>query len=63
MALDGLFHKVADPVPVHRMDEPFAVSAPWGELVGRPGDYLVQYGPNDFGIVSAESFTDTYDLV
>lgn len=61
--VDGLFHKVAGPVPVRRMDEPFAVSAPWGELTGGPGDYLVQYGPDDFGIVRADSFEDTYDLV
>lgn len=60
---DGLFHKVAGPVPVRCMDEPFSVSASWGELTGGPGDYLVQYGPGDFGIVSTESFGDTYELV
>lgn len=60
---DGPFHKVAGPVPVRRMDEAFAVTASWGELSGGPGDYLVQYGPGDFGIVSAEVFSDTYDMV
>lgn len=60
---DGLFHKVAGPVPVRRMDEAFSVSASWGELAGRPGDYLVQYGPRDFGVVSTESFADTYEVV
>jgi hypothetical protein len=60
---DGLFHKVGGPVPVRRMDEPFTVRAIRGQLVGGPGDYLVQYGPGDFGIVSAEIFTDTYEFV
>jgi hypothetical protein len=60
---DGLFHKVAGPVPVRRMDEAFSVSASWGELTGGPGDYLVQYGPGDFGIVSIDSFGDTYEMV
>jgi PGDYG protein len=60
---DGPFHKVAGPVPVRRMDEAFSVSALWGELTGNPGDYLVQYGPGDFGVVSAEIFTDTYDMM
>jgi hypothetical protein len=45
------------------MDEPFTVTAPWGELTGGPGDYLVQYGPGDFGTVDSGSFSDTYDLV
>ena len=60
---DGRFHKVAGPVPVCCMDEPFTVSASWGELTGNPGDYLVQYGPGEFGIVSTDSFDDTYDVV
>jgi hypothetical protein len=60
---DGLFHKVGGPVPVRRMDEPFTVTASWGELTGDPGDYLVQYGPGDFGIVSTDSFGDTYEMV
>lgn len=60
---DGSFHKVAGPVPVCRMDETFSVTASWGELTGGPGDYLVQYGPRDFGVVSAELFADTYELM
>lgn len=61
--VDGLFHKAGDPVPVRRMDEPFRVAALHGELVGGPGDYLVQYAPGDFGIVSPDIFADTYDIV
>lgn len=60
---DGLFHKVGGPVPVRRMEEPFTVTAPWGELTGRPGDYLVQYGPGDFAIVDSDCFADTYEMV
>jgi len=60
---DGPFHKVAGPVPVRRMEEPFTVTASWGELTGQPGDYLVQYGPGDFGIVSDDTFRDTYEML
>lgn len=60
---DGPFHKVAGPVPVRPMDEAFSVSASWGELSGGPGDYLVQYGRGDFGVVSGESFADTYEMM
>lgn len=32
-------------------------------LRGQPGDWLVQYGPGDFGIVAADIFAATYELV
>jgi len=32
------------------------------ELLGKPGDWLVQYGPDDFGIVAAEIFPVMYEL-
>lgn len=60
---DGLFHQTGHPVLVRRMDEAFGVSVAWGELAGGPGDWLVQYAPGDFGIVSADIFADTYELV
>jgi PGDYG protein len=34
-----------------------------GSLRGRPGDWLVQYAPLDFGVVSGRVFTQTYELL
>lgn len=34
-----------------------------GTLHGQPGDWLVQYGPGDFGIVAADIFEQTYRLL
>ena len=31
-----------------------------GVLRGAPGDWLVQYGPGDFGVVAADVFGQTY---
>lgn len=46
-----------------RLDHPFAVSTPHGQLKGRAGDYLVQSlaDPDDVWIVAAAIFTATYD--
>ena len=30
-------------------------------LQGEPGDYLVQYGPGDYGVVGREIFGKTYE--
>jgi hypothetical protein len=53
-----------------RIDHPFAVTAKWGELTGKPGDYLVKnYDdrdapyPDDVWIVDAELFQATYERV
>ena len=45
------------------MNEPFAVTAKWGRLEGKPGDWLVQYDDEgkDFGIVDQGIFKQTYD--
>jgi hypothetical protein len=34
-----------------------------GSLSARPGDWLVQYGKGDFGVVSASVFAQTYELL
>jgi len=51
-------------IPVHakQMDEPFSVKPPWSDtaLQGEAGDYLVQYGPGDYGTVGREIFGKTY---
>jgi hypothetical protein len=48
-----------------QMDEPFTVNVSWSQdpLVGKPQDWLVQYGKGDFGIVSKEIFAETYSRV
>lgn len=61
LGTDGSFHKVAGAVNVRPMNMPFRVSAPWGELRGRKGDFLVEYGPEDYGVVGEEIFKKTYE--
>jgi hypothetical protein len=47
------------------MAEPFAVTLDRdrGTLRGKPGDWLVQYGPGDLSVVSGSLFGDTYELL
>ena len=63
MNQDGRFFKKAAPVLGVQMTEPFAVTASWGRLEGKPGDWLVQYDDDgkDFGIVYQGVFEQTYD--
>ena len=48
-----------------QIDRAFTVNASWSEkpLVGKPGDWLVQYGKGDFGIVDRQIFKETYDIL
>ena len=52
-------------VRVLQVNEPFQVAVGWDNdlLSGKPGDWLVQYGPGDYGIVAANIFTKSYDLL
>jgi len=63
MGEDGKFFKKPLPVLAVQMKEPFAVTASWGRLEGKPGDWLVQYDDvgKDFGIVDQGVFEQTYD--
>jgi hypothetical protein len=63
MGQDGKFFKKALPVLGLQMSEPFAVTASWGRLEGKPGDWLVQYDEagKDFGIVGEAIFNETYE--
>ena len=47
-----------------QMSEPFQVKVSWSSdlLSGDPGDYLVQYGPGDYGVVGKEIFEKTYEV-
>ena len=47
-----------------QMSEPFQVKVSWSSdlLSGDPDDYLVQYGPGDYGVVGKEIFDKTYEI-
>ena len=63
MGRDGRFFKKAAPVLGVQMQKAFAVTASWGRLEGKPGDWLVQYDDQgkDFGIVDQGIFEQTYE--
>ena len=60
---DGLAAKKNIPVSAQQMDTPFNVKVSWSDdlLRGKPGDFLVQYGPGDYGVVEKEIFKQTYN--
>ena len=59
---DGAY--AARPVPVlaRQFDQPFTAerSAGGDRLSGNAGDWLLQYGPGDFGVAAAERFARIY---
>ena len=59
---DGTAAKKNIPVFAKEMIEPFQVKVSWSDdlLQGEAGDYLVQYGPGDYGAVGREIFGKTY---
>src|SRR5262245_21598492 len=63
MGQDGKFFKKPQPILGVQMKEPFTVTASWGRLEGKPGDWLVQYDEagKDFGIVGEAIFEQTYE--
>ena len=58
----GLAAKKNISVFAKEMTEPFQVKVSWSEnlLQGEAGDYLVQYGTGDYGVVGAEIYRKTY---
>tara|TARA_R110000824_G_scaffold29626_1_gene98435 strand:- start:56 stop:508 length:453 start_codon:yes stop_codon:yes gene_type:complete len=60
---DGTAAKKNIPVFAKEMGEPFQVKVSWSDdlLSGEAGDYLVQYGPGDYGVVGREIFGKTYN--
>lgn len=52
-------------VTATKMNEAFEVKVGWSDtpIQGKPGDYLLEYGPGDKGAVDAEIFAATYDVV
>ena len=53
-------------VKAKQFNEPFSIEIKRNEnpqtLTGKPGDWLVEYGPNDFGIVEEKIFKETYNI-
>lgn len=61
--LPGTYRKLPLRVLARRLDTPFAVPAGPGAdpLRGEAGDWLLQYGPGEHGIVAADIFEATYE--
>ena len=61
----GTASKKPIPVPAKQMQEDFFVTVSWSDdgLQGHQGDWLVQYGPGDYGVVGEDIFTETYDTL
>ncbi|MDL2216106.1 DHH family phosphoesterase [Desulfovibrio sp. OttesenSCG-928-M14] len=59
---NGTYRPVAEPVWAAQIHEAFTVilSDEKGSLLGRAGDWLVQYGVGEYGIVDREIFTSRY---
>ena len=57
---DGMYAKKALRVWGLRMRGPFCVRVGDNMLSGDSGDWLIQYGPDEYGIVEADIFATTY---
>ena len=61
MGQDGNYLKHPQTVLARRLDAPLQVMLPaGGRLTGKPGDWLLQYAPDDYGIIAEEIFRTTY---
>jgi hypothetical protein len=61
----GRYRKRARVVWAKPMTDAFDVTLDHerGTLRGQPGDWLVQYAPSDFSVVSAGAFAQSYELL
>ncbi len=61
----GVAYKKKVIVDAEQIHKPTSVPVSWsGEpLTGKPGDYLVTYGPGDQAIVEESIFNETYEIV
>ena len=61
---DGNYVKKPLEVFALRLEKPLEVKMPAGGVLhGEAGDWLLQYGPADYGIVRDDIFRGTYDLL
>jgi len=63
--IDGLYVKKPLIVYALQITEPFYVTVSWAKdkIQGKPGDWLVQYFENDYGIVDQTIFAKSYDII
>ena len=61
----GTYIKRFIPVWVLQLDTPMDITVGWQQnpIHGQPGDWLVQYAQDDYGIVAAAIFFETYQLM
>jgi hypothetical protein len=62
MGEKGLYTKRPVSVHVLQLQEPGLVRGRHGVLRGNRGDWLIQYGADDYGIVAEAIFAETYDV-
>lgn len=62
---DGRYRKRSIEVLARQLEDTVRVVLPGGrgELTGRPGDWLVEYGTDDCAIVGRDIFAATYELI
>jgi hypothetical protein len=61
---DGNYVKKPLEVLALRLEMPLNISLPAGGVLhGETGDWLLQYGPTDYGIVRDDIFRSTYDFL
>ena len=65
LAEPGVYKKKARKVLALQVHEPFCadLAGSRGRLTGKPGDWLVQYTPGEFGVVASSIFASTYEPV
>ena len=62
--MNGEYVKKPLEVLALRLDKQIEIPMPGGGLLkGEPGDWLLQYGASDYGVVRDDIFRATYDLV
>lgn len=61
----GTYEAKPSNVLVMKLDTEMDVPVGWQDdpLKGKPGDYLVQYGPGDHGVIQSEIFQASYEPV
>ena len=62
---DGAYQSRPVPVWAKQIHEPFSTARkPGGDtLIGKAGDWLMQYGPNDWGLTEKARFASVYQLL
>jgi len=61
----GSYRRRPSAVLARRLDQPFVVELgdDRGALAGAAGDWLIQHGSGDLGVVNALAFAETYDIL